>query len=102
MSDADPPETGMSGEEQALWLDGNAIAGLLAEAFGAEVTRAPRGCQSCGTIAAIGAHRVYQGAGIVARCPSCGDVALLIATLPDRHVVTFAGRWTLEVPRHSG
>jgi uncharacterized Zn finger protein len=82
-----------------LWLDGNALAGLLHEVFGTEMTAAPRRCQSCGTRSAIGAHRAYRGAGAVLRCPACGDVALQIATLADRHVVHLSGAWRLDVPR---
>jgi hypothetical protein len=85
--------------ELALWLDGNAIAGLLDEVFGADLTATERGCQSCGALTRVGAHRVYRGAGIVVRCPVCGDLALRITTLPDRHVVVLAGTWTLEAPR---
>ena len=33
-----------------MHLDGNAIAGLLVEALGTEMTDAPRGCQSCGAV----------------------------------------------------
>lgn len=84
--------------DDALWLDGNAYAGVLAELFELELTTAERGCQSCGARRAIGAHRAYRGAGIVLRCPSCGDIAMRIGLLPDRHVVQLAGRWTLEVP----
>lgn len=84
---------------QALWLDGNAIAGVLAEVFGSEMTETHRTCQSCGVVACIGAHRVYRGAGTVVRCPACGDLALRITSLPDRHVVLLAGTWALEVPR---
>jgi hypothetical protein len=82
-----------------LWLDGNAIAGLLHETFGTEMTSVLRICQSCRARNAVGAHRLYTGAGAVLRCPACGDVALRIASLPDRHVVRLAGTWTLEVPR---
>jgi Family of unknown function (DUF6510) len=82
-----------------LWLDGNDLAGLLAEVFGAELTAALRDCPSCGARHAIGAHRAYAGAGVVLRCPSCSGLALRIATLPDRHVVSFTGTWQLEVPR---
>lgn len=85
--------------DQALWLDGNALAGLLSEAFGAEVTSAPRGCPSCGAVNAVGAHRAYGGAGVVLRCPACGDVALRVVTLPDRHVLVLHGTWTVGVPR---
>jgi hypothetical protein len=85
-------------EDDALWLDGNALAGLLEELLGTEVTNAPRGCQSCGQIHAIGAHRLYRGAGLVLRCPNCSDVALRVVTLPDRHIVEIRGRWLLAIP----
>ena len=85
--------------EQDLWLDGNGIAGLLVEVFGAEMTTISRRCQSCGQRNAVGAHRAYAGAGTVLRCPVCGDVALIIATLPDRYVVEMRGAWRLEVAR---
>jgi len=85
----------MTGDSR--WLDGNAIAGLLEELFGAELTGAPRGCQSCGAVRAIGAHRLYCGAGLVLRCPACGDVALRVATLNDRHIVHLEGAWRIDV-----
>lgn len=81
----------------ALWLDGNAIAGILSEAFATEMTAVPRRCQSCNTVSAVGAHRVYYGAGVVLRCPACGDLAMRIATLPDRHIVRLQGDWTIEL-----
>lgn len=80
-------------------LDGNALAGLLHEVFGVDVTNALRGCQSCGQRRVIGAYRAYQGAGVVLRCPACDDWAMSIVGLPDRHIVRFAGAWTLEIPR---
>lgn len=80
----------------ALWLDGNALAGLLADAFDTEMTRAMRTCQSCGTHSAIGAHRAYRGAGVVLRCPVCADIALRVGILPDRYVVRLIGEWTID------
>ena len=82
----------------AIWLDGNAIAGLLGECFGAELTGEPRVCQSCGSVHPIGAHRLYRGAGLVLRCPTCGDLAARIAVLPDRYVLQLVGAWRLELP----
>jgi hypothetical protein len=41
----------------------------------------------------------YRSAGIVLRCPVCGDVAMRIATLPERHIVQLAGSWTLSLSR---
>ncbi len=80
------------------WLDGNAIAGLLQELFATEMTAMPRGCQSCGEVHPIGAHRLYRSAGLVLRCPVCGDIAARIVELPDRYVMQLGGAWRLELP----
>ena len=85
--------------DDANWLDGNGVAGLLAEVFGADLTAIARTCSSCGTTAAVGAHRAYLSAGVVLRCPGCGDVAIRIARLPDRDVVQVRGSWSVELPR---
>jgi hypothetical protein len=85
--------------EPSVWLDGNALAGLLDEVFATEMTLALRRCQSCATQSRIGAHRAYRGAGVVLRCPACGELAMRISILPDRHVVLLTGEWALEVPR---
>jgi hypothetical protein len=85
-------------EERALWLDGNGVAGLLAEAFGTEMTVAARGCGTCGESAMLGAHRAYLGAGVVLRCPACGDVALCIVSAAAAHTVQVRGTWTFTVP----
>jgi hypothetical protein len=85
--------------EQALWLDGNALAGLLQELFATELTDMPHGCASCGAVRAIGAHRLYCGAGLVLRCPDCSGIALAVATAPDRHVVHLSGSWRMEMSR---
>jgi len=83
----------------AAWLDGNGVAGELADVFGLELTAIARTCGSCGTTAAVGAHRAYLGAGLVLRCPGCADVAIRIAQLPDRNVVLVRGSWSVELPR---
>src|SRR3954465_13328100 len=96
-SDSVPREDEMS--EDARWLDGNALGGLLQELFGAEMTAAPHTCQSCGAERPVAAHRVYLGAGTVLRCPVCGHVAFVAAALADRHVVYLTGTWRMEMPR---
>ena len=80
-------------------LDGNALGGRLAEVLGRDITGAPRGCQSCGAVHAVGAHRLYYGAGAVLRCPACGALALRLVALPDRYVLLLAGTWRLELAR---
>lgn len=86
----------MSAED--LWLDGNAIAGLLAELFGREMTTVDRGCASCGAHHEIGAHRLYRGAGLVLRCPTCDDVAMQVGMLDGRRLLTLRGTWSIGVP----
>jgi Family of unknown function (DUF6510) len=86
--------------DDAHVLDGNAIAGLLAEVFdGAELTATRRGCGSCGQSHPIGRHRLYRGAGLVLRCPGCEDVALVIVERDDRREVQLTGRWTFTTAR---
>jgi hypothetical protein len=94
MSTADP---------DALTLDGNAIAGMLAEVFnGAEMTGASRACASCGQRHAIGEHRLYRGAGLVLRCPGCGDLGLLIVEGDGWREVRMWGAWAVRVPAPAG
>jgi hypothetical protein len=84
---------------QPVHLDGNALAGLLSEAFGTDMTAAMRDCSHCGDHSALGSHRAYVGAGVVLRCPGCDQVSVRITSLPDRHVVEFRGAWKLAVRR---
>jgi len=90
---------GVTVATRETWLDGNAIAGMLQELLGAEMTGSPRRCQSCGEVHLIGAHRLYRGAGLVLRCPHCGDVAAQIATLESAFVVKLSGSWQMVIPR---
>ena len=61
-------------------LDGNAIAGDLFAAFGHEMTAVVGTCTSCGARSAIAELRVYiSGPGIVARCPGCANVVIVLA-----------------------
>jgi uncharacterized Zn finger protein len=85
--------------DEGRCVDGNAIAGLLHELFDRELTEVMRGCASCGEANLVGAHRAYRAAGIVLRCPNCGDVALTIVERPDARIVQLTGRWTLELAR---
>lgn len=66
-------------------LDGNALAGLLYEVFGEEMTTAMVICANCGAIAVVAETVVYPSApGAIVRCRSCG--ALLMAITQIRHV----------------
>jgi Family of unknown function (DUF6510) len=81
----------------ALMLDGNAVAGLLQEVFSVEMTTAIGTCKGCGAIEALGATRVFRGAGIVLRCPSCDNTLVKIVQDDARLWIGFPGVRTLEV-----
>ena len=80
-----------------LMLDGNAIAGLLQEVFAVETTTAIGTCAACGAAGPVGAVLVYRGAGIVLRCPHCGNVLAKIVKNGSRVWIDFQGIRTLEV-----
>lgn len=80
------------------FIDGNGIGGLLGELFAAEPTASERICQSCREQHPAGAHRAYPGAGMVLRCPTCGDLALRVTQVPGRRIVEFRGTWVLATP----
>jgi hypothetical protein len=76
--------------------DGNAVAGLLGEILAVEVTAMRRRCHSCGAENPLAAHRAYQGAGVVLRCPACEDVALRVAVSGDALVFEWRGTFTAQ------
>lgn len=80
-----------------LILDGNAVAGLVAEVFGTELTTALGTCDGCGAVEALGAVRVYKAAGYVLRCPHCEAVLAKLVTDGRRTWVDLRGVRTLEV-----
>jgi len=68
----------------ALTLDANAIAGLLMEVFGTEMTVAACRCTHCGNRAQIGSLRAYVHApGVVLRCSTCTGIVLRIMRRAD-------------------
>jgi hypothetical protein len=78
--------------------DGNSIAGLLGGVFAVDVTVVERRCASCGFSGPLGAHRVYRGAGVVVRCPSCADVALRAVERDGAVSVTWSGTFSVPAP----
>ena len=78
-------------DEQARWLDGNALAGTLLEAFGEDMTALERRCHECGVQRALGSYRAYVGAGVVLRCPGCGAPGLRVVQMAGRFSVRWSG-----------
>jgi hypothetical protein len=82
---------------EALMLDGNAVAGLLQEVFAVEMTTAIATCGACGAADAVGATRVFRGAGIVMRCRHCDNALVTIVKDGTRVWMGFAGVRTVQV-----
>ena len=87
-------------DAQSLMLDGNAVAGLLFEIFGREMTVVWEQCDHCGDQREMGALHAYVGGpGIVIRCPSCESVLMRIVTAPSHYLLDVRGMRYLRLAR---
>jgi predicted RNA-binding Zn-ribbon protein involved in translation (DUF1610 family) len=77
-------------------IDGNGLAGLLAEIAAADLTDVLRTCQSCGDRRAVGEHLAYRSAGVVLRCPNCADVAVVVGMNETRLTVEWHGIYEMS------
>lgn len=67
-----------------LMLDGNALAGMMQEIFGLEMTDNPAECANCGNVSELGGLLAFtQAPGTVLRCPVCEEVMLRIVETPS-------------------
>lgn len=90
----------MSAHPEETRLDGNAVAGLMAELFGREMTLAPGVCGSCGDRALLAEQHVYgRSPGTVVRCRACTAVLVRVVEAPGRTWLDLRGLATLEI-RH--
>lgn len=72
--------------------DGNAIAGVLEDVFGDDMTTAGCVCAECGQTGVVADVAVYLGGpGAVARCRSCDSVLLVIVQHRDMYCVDVTG-----------
>jgi hypothetical protein len=79
-------------------LDGNAIAGTLADVFGTEMTTAVGTCGTCGRTGPLAEVSVYlEGPGVVVRCRSCDNVLVVIVRRRDVSCVDLTGLASLAV-----
>jgi hypothetical protein len=73
-------------------LDGNAVAGLLHEVFGEEMTTALVTCAGCGVIAVVAAATLYPSTpGAIIRCRTCGQLLMAITQVNDVYCVDLRG-----------
>lgn len=81
-------------------LDGNAVAGMLEQLFGADMTAADSQCASCGRHGEIGTLLAYTYApGVVLRCPACSAVLLRMVETPHGTLVEAKGLAYVRLPR---
>jgi hypothetical protein len=73
-------------------LDGNAIAGLLVDVFGVEMTTATGTCGSCSASAPVGELGVYvRSPGVVVRCGTCDAVLMVVVDIRGVQCVDLRG-----------
>ena len=85
-----------------LMLDGNAVAGMLQDIFGLEMTASPTECAHCGNVGDVGTLLAFtQGPGAVLRCPACENVMLRIVETPDAIYLDARGAVYLRLQRHT-
>jgi ribosomal protein S27E len=88
----------MTMDETDRTLDGNAVAGMLAEMFSLGATSAVVRCDSCGHEDPLGTATVYANApGVVVRCRGCSGVLMRFAEGRDRVMVDLRGAAWLEL-----
>jgi hypothetical protein len=87
---------------RTLMVDGNALAGLLEEIFGGEMTASPTECAGCGKEGELGTLWAFtQAPGIVLRCPGCEQVMIRIVVRPDAIYLDARGAVYLRISRRS-
>jgi hypothetical protein len=81
-------------------LDGNASAGPLEAAFGADMTAVPGKCAHCGAVHMVAELRAYMRApGTVLRCPICDGIILRIVETDGATYVDARGAAYLRFDR---
>jgi hypothetical protein len=84
-------------------LDGNAIAAPLFDVFGVEMTTAVGTCRGCGWAGPLAEVAVYLVTpGVVARCPRCDALLIVIVDRRGMACLELAGFSSLEQPGGPG
>lgn len=84
---------------RALMLDGNAVAGLLEEVFGGDMTAQESQCANCGHVGDGGTLLAFVGGpGIVLRCSVCKEVVVRIVRTGTTTYVDARGAAFMRMP----
>jgi hypothetical protein len=96
----DSDNDGSADTDGSMTLDGNAVAGLLEEIFGTDLTGQPCDCAHCGNHAEVGTMRAFiLGPGVTLRCSICGEVMIRVVQTPDATYLDLRGTASLRMPR---
>ena len=80
------------------YVDGNAMAGALALAFGREMTDAAGVCDQCGDRHRLAETHVYlRCPGMVMRCPNCANTEIVIVEIDHHLKLTVRGLATITL-----
>ncbi|MFJ9539775.1 DUF6510 family protein [Streptomyces sp. NPDC101225] len=91
--DETPPSAGHA------YVDGNALAGPLAEVFAVDLTAATSRCDHCGRSGPVAGLHVYaQAPGLVARCQDCGEVMIRLVSTAGTSRLDLRGITVLSIP----
>lgn len=78
-------------------FDGNAIAGVMVDVLGEEMTSATGICADCRNAIRLGEAIVYLPApGLVARCPHCDNTLMVVVDRRGTACVDVTGFATFE------
>jgi hypothetical protein len=89
----------MDTTDEADYVDGNAVAGVFAEAFGLDVAVVVVACRNCGLERRFAENHVYhRGPGAVARCPECGHVTARVVRTPTDVWLDLQGSRSWRIP----
>ncbi len=93
-------EDNLTDMNHELMLDANAVAGIMQEIFGTEMTASPTECAHCGAEGEIGTLLAFtQAPGIVLRCPQCESVVVRITQTPEAYYIDARGAVFLRLAR---
>ncbi len=82
-----------------LSLDGNALAGPMAELFAVDVTSALVTCNDCGAAKPLAEQAAYVGGpGSVLRCSGCSAVLVRFVTTRDAVWLDVRGSASWKIP----
>lgn len=83
-------------------IDGNGAAGPFSEALGIDATTAVLTCARCARPSRFAEAHVYDGAGLVARCPECTSVLARLVRTPTEAWLDLRGAASMRVALPGG